>query len=35
VINKTFNPKLIPKMSDEEAIIYLSELDKLEDGLQR
>ena len=26
VINKTFNPKLIPKMSDEEAIIYLSEL---------
>ena len=26
VIDKTFNPKLIPKMSDEEAIIYLSEL---------
>ena len=26
VINKTFDPKLIPKMSDEEAIIYLSEL---------
>jgi len=26
VINKTFNPKLIPKLSDEEAIIYLSEL---------
>ena len=26
VINKKFNPKLIPKMSDEEAIIYLSEL---------
>ena len=26
VINKTFNPKLISKMSDEEAITYLSEL---------
>ena len=26
VIDKTFNPKVIPKMSDEEAIIYLSEL---------
>ena len=26
VIDKTFNPKLITKMSDEEAIIYLSEL---------
>ncbi len=26
VIDKTFNPKLISKMSDEEAIIYLSEL---------
>ena len=26
VIDKTFNPKLIPKMSDEDAIIYLSEL---------
>ena len=26
VIDKTFNPKLIAKMSDEEAIIYLSEL---------
>ena len=25
-LNKTFNPKLIPKMSDEEAILYLSEL---------
>ena len=25
-LNKTFNPKLIPSMSDEEAIIYLSEL---------
>ena len=25
-LDKTFNPKLIPKMSDEEAIIYLSEL---------
>ncbi len=26
VLNKTFNPKLIPKMTDEEAIIYLSKL---------
>ena len=26
ILNKTFNPKLIPKMSDEEAILYLSEL---------
>ena len=26
VLDKTFNPKLIPKMSDEQAIIYLSEL---------
>ena len=26
VIDKTFNPKLIPKMTDEEAIIYLSKL---------
>ena len=26
IINKTFNPRLIAKMSDEEAIIYLSEL---------
>ena len=26
IIDKTFNPKLIAKMSDEEAIIYLSEL---------
>tara|TARA_B110000438_G_C15702129_1_gene601485 strand:- start:457 stop:1092 length:636 start_codon:yes stop_codon:yes gene_type:complete len=25
-LNKSFNPKLIPKMSDEEAIIYLSKL---------
>ena len=25
-LNKTFNPKLIPEMSDEEAILYLSEL---------
>ena len=25
-LDKTFNPKLIPSMSDEEAIIYLSEL---------
>ena len=26
ILNKSFNPKLIPKMSDEEAIIYLSQL---------
>ena len=26
ILDKTFNPKLIPSMSDEEAIIYLSEL---------
>ena len=26
VLNKTFNPKLIPTMSDEEAIVYLSKL---------
>ena len=26
ILDKTFNPKLIPNMSDEEAIIYLSEL---------
>jgi len=26
VLNKTFNPRLISRMSDEEAIIYLSEL---------
>ena len=26
VLNKTFNPKVIPGMSDEEAIIYLSKL---------
>jgi DNA-3-methyladenine glycosylase II len=25
-LNKTFNPNLIPKMTDEEAILYLSEL---------
>ncbi len=25
-LNKTFNPKLIPKMSDDEAILYLSQL---------
>ena len=25
-LDKTFNPRLIPKMSDEEAILYLSEL---------
>jgi len=25
-LNKSFNPKLIPKMSDEEAILYLSQL---------
>tara|TARA_B100001057_G_scaffold452692_1_gene496828 strand:- start:262 stop:897 length:636 start_codon:yes stop_codon:yes gene_type:complete len=25
-LDKTFNPKLIPKMTDEEAILYLSEL---------
>ncbi len=26
ILEKTFNPKLIPKMSDEEAIVYLSSL---------
>jgi len=26
ILNKNFNPKLIPEMSDEEAILYLSEL---------
>ena len=26
ILNKTFNPRLISKMSDEEAILYLSEL---------
>jgi DNA-3-methyladenine glycosylase II len=26
ILNKSFNPRLIPKMSDEEAIIYLSQL---------
>ena len=26
ILDKTFNPRLIPKMSDEEAIIYLSQL---------
>ena len=25
-LDKSFNPRLIPKMSDEEAIIYLSQL---------
>ena len=29
VLNKTFKPKLIPKMSDEEAIIYLSDLKQI------
>ena len=24
ILDKTFNPRLIPKMSDEEAILYLS-----------
>ena len=28
-LNKTFNPKLIPKMSDEEAILYLSQLKQI------
>jgi DNA-3-methyladenine glycosylase II len=28
-LNKTFNSKLIPKMSDEEAIIYLSQLKQI------
>ena len=26
ILDKSFNPKLIPKMSDEQAIIYLSQL---------
>ena len=26
ILDKSFNPRLIPKMSDEEAIIYLSQL---------
>ncbi|MBT6169652.1 MAG: DNA-3-methyladenine glycosylase 2 family protein [Flavobacteriaceae bacterium] len=26
ILDKTFNPRLIPKMSDEEAILYLSQL---------
>ena len=26
ILDKSFNPKLIPKMSDEEAIVYLSQL---------
>ena len=26
ILNKSFNPRLIPKMSDEEAIVYLSQL---------
>jgi len=29
MIDQTFNPKLIPKMSDEEAIIYLSSLKQI------
>ena len=29
ILNKTFNPNLIPKMSDEEAILYLSELKQI------
>ena len=29
ITNKTFNPKLIDKMSDEEAILYLSELKQI------
>jgi len=29
IINKTFKPKLIPKMNDEEAIIYLSNLKQI------
>ena len=29
IINKSFNPKLIPKMNDEEAIIYLSNLKQI------
>ena len=29
VLNKTFNPKVIPGMSDEEAIIYLSKLKQI------
>ncbi len=29
IINKTFNPKLINEMSDEEAILYLSELKQI------
>ena len=29
ILNKSFNPKLIPKMSDEEAIIYLSQLKQI------
>ena len=28
-LNKSFNPRLIPKMSDEEAITYLSELSQI------
>jgi DNA-3-methyladenine glycosylase II len=28
-LNKSFNPKLIPKMSDEDAIIYLSQLKQI------
>ena len=29
IIDKTFNPKLIPKMNDEDAIIYLSNLKQI------
>ena len=29
VLNKKFNPKLISKMSDEDAIIYLSQLKQI------
>ena len=29
MIDKTFNPKLIPKMNDEDAIIYLSNLKQI------
>lgn len=29
ILDKTFNPRLIPKMSDEDAIIYLSQLKQI------
>ena len=32
ILDKSFNPRLIKKMNDEEAIIYLSSLRQLEDG---